>query len=137
MTHSFQAQQTYKVAQRELTSSKEIELKVFASVTSALSKANKSAPGGIAQLAEALIENAKLWNIVFIDLVNPENTLPLPLKESLISLAEFTQKHTLLALGGNADHQVLIDINTSVIRGLRDSIRLKKKAEDQLEVEAA
>lgn len=136
MTNNFQAQQTYKVAQREFTSTKEIELKVFATITGNLKKVDMSAVGAPAQLAEALLENAKLWNIIFIDLINPENPLPMPLKQSLISLAEFTQKHTIAVLGGSADHQVLIDINLDIMKGLRDSIRMKT-AESQAQSEAA
>lgn len=137
MTNSFHAQQTYKVAQRELTSPKEIELKVFASVTSALLNVDTKAPDGATQLATALLDNAKLWRIVFTDLVNPENPLPMPLKESLISLAEFTQKHTIAVLGGNADHAVLIDINQSVLKGLKESLRAKARTETQKQSEAA
>ncbi|MGJ8562377.1 MAG: flagellar biosynthesis regulator FlaF [Alphaproteobacteria bacterium] len=136
MTNNFQAQQTYKVAQREFTSTKEIELKVFAVITGNLKKVDMNAVGAHSELADALLENAKLWNIIFIDLINPENPLPMPLKESLISLAEFTQKHTVEVLSGNATHQVLIDINTDVIKGLRDSIRMKT-AETQAQPEAA
>lgn len=137
MTNSFQAQQTYKVAQRELTSPKEIELKVFASVTSALLNVDLKALDGRSKLASALLDNAKLWRIVFTDLVNPENPLPLPLKESLISLAEFTQSHTLKVLSGNAEHGVLIEINQSVMKGLKDSLRIKANADAKKQSEAA
>lgn len=136
MTNSFQAQQAYKNVQRELTSSKGIELKVFALVTSALRSVDKNEIGGAAKLAEVLLDNAKLWRILFVDLVNPENELPLSLKESLLSLAEFTQKHTLQVLAGKADHQVLIDINQSIIQGLRDSARIANSQPD-VQTEAA
>ena len=124
MTNSFQAHQAYKNAQRELTSSKGIELKVFQRVTSDLRSVNLDEIGGAAKLAEAVVQNAKLWRILFVDLINPENELPMPLKESLLSLADFTQKHTFKVLSGDADHQVLIDINQSIIQGLRDSARI-------------
>lgn len=124
MTNNFQAHQAYKNAQRELTSSKGIELKVFATVTSALRSVDVNEIGGATKQAEAVLNNAKLWRILFVDLVNPENELPMPLKESLISLAEFTQKHTFQVLAGHADHQVFIDINQSIIEGLRDSARI-------------
>lgn len=136
MTNSFHAQQGYKTAQREFSSTKGIELKVFAAVTSALKGVDMTAVDAMPKLATALLDNAKLWKILLIDLVNPENTLPLSLKESLISLAEFTQKHTLLVLSGQADHQILIDINQSIITGLRDSLKLAN-SQPQLQSEAA
>lgn len=124
MTNSFHAQQGYKTAQRELTSFKGIELKVFTAVTSALKSVDLEELNSMAKLAPALTDNAKLWNILLIDLVKPENELPLALKSSLISLAEFTQTHTLKVLAGEADHTVLIDINQSIIAGLRQSAEL-------------
>lgn len=128
MMNSYQARHGYKTVQREMNSDKAIELKVFTSVTSALSRADKEAIGGSSELAQALIDNAKLWKILFVDLVNTENPLPLALKTNLISLAEFTQAHTLKVLGGTADHQVLIDINQSMITGLRQSAAFAQTA---------
>lgn len=110
----------YKTTQREFSSDQGIELKVFQKITSALKSVDETAPGGATKLAEALIDNAKLWNVLFIDLVNPDNTLPHDLKTSLISLAEFSQTHTRRALLGQAEHQVLIDINEAMIAGLRE-----------------
>jgi len=136
MTNNFQAHQAYKNAQRELTSSKGIELKVFQTVTSDLRSVNLDEIGGATKLAEAVVQNAKLWRILFVDLINPENELPMPLKESLLSLAEFTQKHSLQVLAGNADHQVFIDINQSIIQGLRDSARIAN-SQPEAQTEAA
>lgn len=121
MTNSFHAQQGYKTAQRELTSFKGIELKVFSKVTSALKSVDVEELNGMVKLAPALVDNAKLWSILLVDMLNPENELPQNLKNSLISLAEFTQKHTLKVLAGEADHSVLVDINESIIAGLRQS----------------
>ena len=122
--NSYHAQQGYKTVQREMNSDKAIELKVFISITSSLSQVDPKEIGGTAALAQALVDNAKLWKILFIDLVSPKNPIAMDLKQNLISLAEFTQLHTLKVLAGQADHQILIDINKSVISGLRESSRL-------------
>lgn len=126
MMNSYHAKHGYKTVQREMNSDKAIELKVFISVTSALSRVDTSEIGGHVRLAEALVDNAKLWNLLFVDLVNPDNGLPLDLKINLISLAEFTQSHTLKVLGGEAGHEVLIEINQAVIKGLRQQAELEK-----------
>ncbi len=124
MMNSYQARHGYKTVQREMNSDKAIELKVFTAVTSALSRVDNGAIDGPTKLAEALVDNAKLWSVLFVDLVNPENPLPLDLKTNLVALAEFTQVQTLKVLGGEADHQILIDINQSIITGLRQSAAL-------------
>ena len=136
MTTQQLARNSYKNSLKELASDKAIELRVFASITSRLRAADISEIGGMTKLAEALTDNAKLWNILLIDLTNPENPLPLDLKTSIISLAEFTQAHTLKVLAGLATHDVLIDINQSVINGLRTSL-LGQFADDTVTTVAA
>jgi len=71
---------------------------------------------------KAVIENLKLWKILFLDLVNPDNKLPLDVKKSLIELSDFTQSHSRKVLLGEATHDVLIDINNSIIAGLRRAV---------------
>ena len=122
MTTQQLARDSYKNSQKELASDKAIELRVFASITSRLRAADIDKIGGMTELAEAITDNVKLWNILLIDLSNPENPLPLDLKKSIISLAEFTQAHSLKVLAGLATHGVLIDINQSMINGLRTSL---------------
>ena len=95
MTAASFAQKAYKNSQRELTSEKAIELRVFAQIKSRMRAADISAPGGMAKLAEALTDNMKLWNILFTDLSLESNKMPNDLKAQIMSLAKFTQSHTL------------------------------------------
>lgn len=121
MTAQQLAQKNYLNSQRELASDKAVELRVFASITSRMRAADIDEIGGMSKLAEALFDNVKLWNVLLVDLTNPENKLPLDLKTNIISLAEFTQKHTLKVMAGTATHDVLLDINQAMIDGLRAS----------------
>jgi len=57
--------------------------------------------------------------------VSDDNKLPLELKTGLLSLAEFTQDHSRKVMLGQASHDVLIDINMSIIGGLRQSLKSK------------
>jgi len=112
----------------DMTSDKSVELRVFMSITAQLRAVDASDKLQFPALSDAIVENLKLWRILFIDLVNPENTLPLDLKTSLIQLAEFTQNHSRRVLLGEATPEVLVDINDSVIAGLRQSMTASLKA---------
>ena len=66
-------------------------------------------------MAEALNDNSKLWNLLFLDMTHEGNTLPMELRNGLIYLAEFTRIHSKKVLEGDATPDVLIEINKSII----------------------
>ncbi len=121
------ARQGYKAVQKEMTSDKAVELRVFMSVTAQLRAVDATDKSEFPALTAAILENLKLWKILFIDLVNPKNTLPLDLKTSLIQLSDFTESHSRRVLLGEATPDVLVDINSSVIAGLRQSMTASSK----------
>ena len=129
MSLSQLAKQSYKNTQRELTDDKIMELRVFSQITSRMKAADIDAPGGMSALAEALTDNMKLWNILLVDLSMDSNPLPQDLKAQIISLARFTQSHTLKVLGGTATVDVLVDINTAMINGMRAARENAQNAE--------
>lgn len=120
----------YGQTKRETASDKHIELQLFTSITARLrAQVSKNSTKLNSVMAQALIDNAKLWNILFCDLVTEDNKLPLPIKKNLISLAEFTQAHTQKVLRGQAGMSILVEINDSVIIGLKASLMANKNAE--------
>lgn len=120
----------YGQTKRETASDKHIELQLFTSITARLrAQVSKNSTKLNSVMAQALIDNAKLWNILFCDLVTEDNKLPLPIKKNLISLAEFTQAHTQKVLRGKAGMSILVEINDSVIIGLKASLMANKNAE--------
>ena len=124
MTSQRNAVRGYGQINRQTGSDKQIELQLFSRVTAKLRAENKVYEGVLtSELAQALVDNAKLWNLIFIDLTNVENRLPVALKSRLIELSEFTQHHTQEVLRGAADFDVLIDINTNIIDGLKQSLK--------------
>lgn len=129
MNDTYLAKQGYKAVQKEMASDKAVELRVFMSVTAQLRAIDADDKTQFPALSAAIIENLKLWKILFIDLVNPDNTLPFDLKTSLIQLSDFTQNHSRRVLLGEATPEVLIDINDSVIAGLRQSMTVSSKAD--------
>ena len=70
-------------------------------------------------LAAALDANQQLWTALAADVADPDNGLPAALRARLFYLAEFTRKHSRLVLDDAGSVDVLTDINTAVMRGLR------------------
>lgn len=94
------------------------EYEVFARVTSRLRQAQTGA-GGFAALVRALHDNRSLWTTLASDVAIETNGLPKPLRAQIFYLSQFTTRHTRQVLAGEAAVDVLIDINTAVMRGLR------------------
>jgi len=117
----------YGKVKQETASDKHIELQLFTSITARLrAQAQKNSTQLNSVMAQALIDNAKLWNILFCDLVSQDNQLPLDLKKNLISLAEFTQEHTQRVFRGEAGMGILIEVNDSIIVGLKTALMAQK-----------
>jgi flagellar protein FlaF len=123
------AKKGYANTQKQMSSDLELELKIFTDITGRIAGADIAQPGGITALNEALADNARLWNIVFLDVTNKNNLLNDDLKGSLIYLAEFTREHTIKVLRGEAGHQVLIEVNNNVIAGKRTYLSVVNKPE--------
>jgi len=90
------------------------EYDTFARVTSALRSAET-----IHDKARAIHRNRELWSILASDVAGIGNQLPTELRAQIFYLAEFTAQHSSKVLTGGADVDVLVDINTSIMRGLR------------------
>lgn len=95
------------------------EYDLFARTTHGLKTAQAMGAEGFAALARAIYENRRLWTTLAVDVADPGNSLPADLRARLFYLAEFTNAHSRKVLSGKASADVLIDINTSVMRGLR------------------
>lgn len=95
------------------------EYAVFARITHDLKSATDRGRPGFAALAAALHENRRLWRILAIDVADAANALPDDLRARIFYLAEFTDQHTRKILNGQDSAEALIEINTSVMRGLR------------------
>ncbi|MEZ5669633.1 MAG: flagellar biosynthesis regulator FlaF [Alphaproteobacteria bacterium] len=70
----------------------------------------------------ALRLNWRLWTLFQTDIAEPENPLPLPLKNNMLSLAAFVDRQTVAALARVTPNrlQVLIDINRQIAAGLNE-----------------
>lgn len=99
-----------------------IEYEIFARTTQRLSAAWKTRETDFPGFAGALADNTRLWTTLAADVADPANGLPAPLKAQLFYLFEFTAQHSSKLLANTGDISALVDINTSVMRGLRGEV---------------
>lgn len=115
----------YKKTIKKTADPKEIEYRVFQRITNDL----KAFVGvkGIENLTEkmkdALWENQKFWNALRADLIVPENSLPPALRAQLLSIASFIDNHTVKILRGKDSVDPIVEVNETIMRGLRPNIQ--------------
>ncbi|WP_457647684.1 flagellar biosynthesis regulator FlaF [Profundibacter sp.] len=93
------------------------EYDAFAQITHRLKSASKT--DNFSALAAALHENNKLWTLLAADVSDKDNALPESLRGRIFYLFEFTAQHSRKVLRKEASVDVLVDINTAIMRGLR------------------
>jgi len=97
------------------------EYEVIARMTHRLkSAAIESGSGLTPGLASALHDNRRMWTTLAADVAGKDNGLPAELRARLFYLAEFTRLHTSAVLAGKASVAPLLEINTAILRGLRE-----------------
>ena len=114
-------QSLYGDATRATGTPRSVEYQVFSQITGQLNRARREGQP-FSRLAEALEENLRLWTVIATDVTGPENGLPLALRGQLADLAKFVRQHTHRVLQREAGAEVLIEINTAVMRGLRGQL---------------
>ena len=115
----------YMAATRSTGMPRDIEYQLFCKVTGSLNKAASATPLDFPALAAALNETLVLWRTIALDIVDNDNGLPNQLRAQLFYLYEFTQAQTGKILRGESEVSALIDVNTSIIRGLRQNRNLE------------
>jgi flagellar biosynthesis activator protein FlaF len=76
------------------------------------------------KLEEALVYNQKIWNVLQEELVNENNPLPAQIRQNLLNLSLFVDRHTLttMAFPDSSKVQMLVDINLNLASGLRGNL---------------
>lgn len=113
------ARTAYSSAAAPIRTNQSTEFEVFAQITSRIKSAAARGKIGYSDLAAALHDNRRLWIVLASDVADPNNRLPQHLRAQIVYLAEFTMQHTAKVLAKSASVDVLIDINTAIMRGLR------------------
>lgn len=116
---AYSAMQTgYLGVARSTGMPREIEYQLFSQITGRLHRAGTDAVS-FPDLAEALNDNLTLWRTIALDVATEDNELPEMLRAQLFYLYEFTDAHTKKVLRREADATALIDVNRSIMRGLK------------------
>ncbi len=122
MNTSPQARSAYAAAAAPIRTGRGSEYAIFAKVTHRLRDLDETDRSAYPALAMAVTDNQRLWGALSEDLMSDDNALPIALRAQLIGLAEFVRKHSMRVLSGKASIEPLIDINTSIMRGLRGEV---------------
>ena len=110
--------QAYQRAAEQAEGPKQTEFRLFGLVTRALMDAAEKDAADFSGRIRALHWNRRLWTALAADCSNPQNTLPVDLRASIISLSIWVDKHTSQVMQKQHSIQPLIDINRIIMQGL-------------------
>lgn len=116
---TYQSPIAYARQEAPTRSFRAIEYDLVAQVTQRLRSAWANRATDYPGLVAALTDNQQLWSALAADVASPGNGLPDTLRARLFYLHEFTVHHSRAVLDEKASVEVLTDINTAVMRGLR------------------
>lgn len=103
------------------TSGRDNEYAALSQATYMMQKTKSIKDRNIQDFLQSINNNLKLWTIFATDIAREENPLPAEIKSALFYLFEFTQLETHRIIRGEGDIDTLIDINKSIMKGLRGS----------------
>lgn len=97
---------------------RDTEYRAFAEATRRIA-AHAGKQDQFPKLAEAIYLNQKLWIMLAAGVADDANELPAPLRAQIFNLAEFVRGHSAKVLQETETADVLVEINTAMMRGLR------------------
>ncbi len=114
----------YLTAQNTLETPRQLEFRLFSSVTRALMDVRpfmgSKDPAQVAKIAGAIGWNREVWNHLMPEVLDENNQLSKDVKVSLINICLFVNKHTdAITQGTSIDVEPLIQINRNIMDGLR------------------
>ncbi len=115
-----QAQHAYSAARGTIRTPRRLEYEALAGITARMRAASEQGVAGFTALAAALHDNRKIWRVFAVEAASDANPLPESLRARLVSLAGFTQQHSSKVLARAGTVEPLLEINTAIMRGLRD-----------------
>ncbi len=119
MNLAVQNQNVYSDAKAPTRDDRSREYQAFARITHRMHIIDADNPDMFAELASALHENQRLWNILAVDVASDANALPQKLRAQIFYLGEFTRFHSARVISEKLNPKILVEINTAIMRGLR------------------
>lgn len=115
------AQRAYAQTASPIRTPRGLEYEAFARITHKLKSASEG--GMVGPLAAAIHQNRQLWTLLASNVADPQNGLSADLRARIFYLAEFTNQHSRKVLRREATTKPLIEVNTAIMRGLREKER--------------
>ena len=116
---TYQTAIPYASRQTAARTPRSVEYELIAQVTQRLRAAWALREQDFPALVTALTDNERLWSTLAADVSLSTNGLPAALRARLFYLYEFTVHHSRAVMERGASVEVLAEINTAVLRGLR------------------
>ncbi|MCR9270625.1 MAG: flagellar biosynthesis regulator FlaF [Hyphomonadaceae bacterium] len=113
------AVKAYGEVRNRTADNKSLEYALFEQITDGLREAVDLDKTDAAKWADAVNRNLELWTVLTTDLLHPENQLPDAIRKSLLELSVFVRRHSMQVLSGDAQIADLIEINESIMQGLK------------------
>lgn len=121
MSAHLAAQKAYSTTSNPLATPRGTEYEALGRVTVNINKYMKNISLDFPHLVEALHENRKLWTLLATSVAEMDNRLPQELRAKIFYLAEFTHHQTEKILIGECQPDILIEVNSAVMKGLRSN----------------
>lgn len=114
------AQNAYRQDAPATRTHRSVEYDAIARITHALKTASQDESSRFRDLASAIHDNRRLWTILATDAADAGNQLPDTLRARIVSLGEFTRLYSSKVLTEKASPAPLIEVNTAILKGLRN-----------------
>ncbi len=109
----------YQKAAERAENPRETEYRLFGEVTRSLMAAAEAPASDLQTRMVALDWNRRLWTTLASDCSRSENGLPVGVRAQIISLSLWVNRHTSAVMRREESIQPLIDVNRSIMEGLR------------------
>lgn len=113
------ARTAYSSTTAPIRTPRDTEYDAIARITHRLREAVRQKDSAFPAFVEALHENRRLWTLLAANVAEADNQLPQELRAQIFYLGRFVIQHTSEVLSNAADETALIDINTAIMRGLK------------------
>ena len=114
------AQRAYAASTTTIKTPRAMEYEAIARITHDLKNAATRKKQDFPKFAEAVYRNNQLWTTLAANVADDANQLPAEVRAQIFYLAEFSKRHAAQVLAGAASVGPLLEVNTAILRGLRN-----------------
>jgi flagellar protein FlaF len=108
----------YQQAAQRAETPRDVEYRLFAQVTRALLDLKSTPRENLRVWIDVLHWNRRIWAALADDCASPANALPEPTRAQIISLSLFVHRTTSQVMRREADLDVLVELNRTMMQGL-------------------